>query len=52
MSSASALSPGEDSAPETSENRSLSNGFRGVVKDGLRKAGADVDEGAMKEFEG
>jgi len=42
VSSASALSAGDDSAPEVSEKRSASNGRRGVVKEGLRKAGAGV----------
>lgn len=42
MSSASALSAGEDSAPEVSEKRSLSNGLRGVVKEGFRKGVADA----------
>ena len=51
MSSASALSAGDDSAPDTSENRSWSNGFRGVVKEGLRNAGAGVDEAVINEFE-
>ena len=52
VSSASALSAGDDSAPETSENSSWSNGFRGVVKDGLRKGGAGVEEDAAKELIG
>ena len=52
MSSASALSAGEDSAPDTSEKRSWSKGFRGVVNEGLRKAGAGVDDAPMKEFVG
>lgn len=37
MSSASALSAGDDSAPDASEKMSGSKGFRGVVKEGLRK---------------
>lgn len=52
MSSASAFSAGDDSAPETSEKSSWSNGFRGVVKEGLRNCGAGVDDAATKELEG
>jgi hypothetical protein len=40
VSSASALSAGEDSAPDASEKRSGSKGLRGVVNDGLRNSGA------------
>lgn len=43
VSSASALSAGDDSAPEVSEKSSESKALRGVVKEGLRKAGAGVD---------
>ena len=49
VSSASALSAGDDSAPDVSEKRSGSKAFRGVVKDGLRNWGAGVDDDAMKE---
>jgi len=52
VSSASALSAGEDSAPETSEKRSWSKGLRGVVKDGFRNGGAGVEEAVMKELWG
>lgn len=48
MSSASALSAGDDSIPEASENSSGSKGFRGVVKEGLRKGVAGFAEG-LKE---
>jgi hypothetical protein len=51
VSSRSALSAGDDSAPDASENRSGSNGFRGVVNDGLRNCGAVVDLAFTKEFE-
>jgi hypothetical protein len=51
VSSASALSAGDDSAPDTSEKSSWSKGFRGVVKDGLRNCGAGADDAAMKELE-
>lgn len=40
VSSASAFSAGDDSAPEVSENRSGSNDFRGVMKEGLRNGAA------------
>jgi hypothetical protein len=40
VSSASALSAGDDSAPEVSENRSASNGLRGVVNEGFRNGAA------------
>lgn len=40
VSSASALSAGEDSAPDASEKSSGSKGLRGVVKDGFRNSGA------------
>lgn len=46
VSSASALSAGDDSAPDASEKSSGSKGLRGVVKDGLRKGEAD---GALPE---
>lgn len=52
VSSASALSAGEDSTPDISERRSWSKGFRGVVNDGLRKAGAGVEDAPMKELVG
>ncbi len=52
VSSASALSAGEDSAPETSDKNSWSNDFRGVVKEGLRNCGAGVDDAAVKELFG
>jgi hypothetical protein len=42
--STSALSAGDDSAPEASEKRSASNGLRGVVKDGLRNGAAVAAE--------
>lgn len=48
VSSVSALSAGEDSAPEASEKRSTSKGLRGVVKDGLRK-GVAVLEGVAEK---
>lgn len=44
VSSASALSAGDDSAPEASENKSGSKGFRGVVKEGLRNGVAVLAE--------
>ncbi len=50
MSSASALSAGDDSAPDTSEKRSWSKGFRGVVNEGLRKGGAGVEDAPPKGF--
>lgn len=40
VSSASALSAGDDSAPDASEKSSGSKGLRGVVKDGLRNGEA------------
>jgi hypothetical protein len=49
VSSRSAVSAGDDSAPDASENRSGSNGFRGVVNDGLRNCGAGVDLAFTKE---
>ena len=49
---ASALSAGEDSAPDASEKRSGSNGLRGVVKEGLRNGGAGVEDWFMKELDG
>jgi len=52
VSSASALSAGEDSAPDASEKRSGSNGFRGVVKEGLRNGVAGVEDEFMKELDG
>lgn len=59
VSSVSPLSAGEDSAPEVSEKRSASKGFRGVVKEGLRKgvalAGVAENEnwfGLLRGFEG
>lgn len=52
MSSASALSAGDDSAPDVSEKRSRSKALRGVVKEGLRNGGAGVDDVAMKELFG
>ena len=50
VSSASALSAGDDSAPETSENKSWSNGFRGVVNEGFRNGGATVEVVFIKEL--
>jgi hypothetical protein len=52
VSSASALSAGEDSAPETSEKRLSSKGLRGVVNEGLRKGGAAVEDEEVKECRG
>ena len=49
VSSASALSAGDDSAPEVSENTSGSKAFRGVVNEGLRKGCAGADEVSTKE---
>lgn len=48
VSSASALSAGDDSAPDVSEKRSGSKALRGVVKEGLRNGGAGVDDAATK----
>lgn len=50
--SKSALSAGDDSAPETSEKRSGSKVLRGVVKDGLRNGDPGVIDDAMNEFAG
>jgi hypothetical protein len=50
VSSASALSAGDDSAPDVSERRSGSKALRGVVKEGLRNGGAGVDDAATKEL--
>jgi hypothetical protein len=51
VSSVSALSAGDDSAPEVSENSSGSNGFRGVVKEGLRNGVAGfAEESKMEVF--
>lgn len=51
VSSPSALSAGDDSAPEASEKRSRwSKGFLGVVKEGLRKGGAILDSFVKKEL--
>jgi hypothetical protein len=50
VSSASALSAGDDSAPDASENKSGSNDFRGVVNDGLRNCGAGVELAFPKEI--
>jgi hypothetical protein len=52
VSSASALSAGDDSAPDVSENSSESKALRGVVKEGLRNCGAAVDDAATKELFG
>lgn len=49
MSSASALSAGDESAPDVSENRSGSKALRGVVKDGLRNGEAGTDDAAVNE---
>jgi hypothetical protein len=49
VSSVSALSAGDDSAPEVSENNSGSKGFRGVVKEGLRNGVAGFAEGSKRE---
>jgi len=45
--------PGDVSAPDTSENKSGSKGFRGVMKDLLRNGVAGcVAAASMKEFWG
>lgn len=49
VSSVSALSAGDDSAPEVSENKSGSKGFRGVVKEGLRNGVAGFAERSKRE---
>lgn len=43
-------SAGEDSAPETSEYSSGSNGFLGVVKEGFRNGGAVLAGVVMKDL--
>ena len=48
VSSASALSAGDDSAPDVSENKSGSKALRGVVKEGLRNGAAGVEDVAVK----
>jgi hypothetical protein len=50
VSSASALSAGEDSAPDTSENISWSKGLRGVVNEGFRNGGAAGADAFIKEL--
>lgn len=50
VSSASAVSPGEESIPDVSEKSSWSKALRGVVKEGLRNCGAGWDEAEMKEL--
>jgi hypothetical protein len=52
VSSASAFSAGDDSAPEVSEKRSGSKAFRGVVNEGFRNGGAGVDDVEIKELFG
>lgn len=52
VSSASAVSPGEDSIPEASEYISELYGLQGVVNAGFRNAGAGVEFCARKELVG
>ena len=45
VSSASAMSPGDDSTPDASDIKSISKvPFRGVVNEGFRNCGAGVNE--------
>ena len=52
VSTSASTPPGVDSAPDASENRSGSKGFRGVVNDGFRNCGAGVELEFMKELVG
>lgn len=51
VSSPSAMSPGDESTAEASDKKSRSNvPFRGVVKEGFRKAGAGVEDAPANEL--
>jgi hypothetical protein len=52
VSSPSALSAGDDSVPDTSENRSWSKDLRGVLKEGLRKGGAVFEDAVVEKIGG
>jgi hypothetical protein len=52
VSSKSAVSAGDDSAPDASEKMFGSNGFRGVVNNGLRNWGEGVELVFVKELVG